>query len=140
MALARAGAEGEGLWCFEGLVICWQICQHQEMRRLSWVKAAFKEFQSFPQAVQEQMKFALQIACEGQKADIAKPMTGLGAGVFEIALPFRGDAYRVLYAVKLGDDLRFIHAFQKKSTQGHKTPQHVIDVVRERLKRLKDQV
>ena len=86
------------------------------------------------------MKFALQIACDGQKADIAKPMAGLGTGVFEIALPFRGDAYRVIYGVKLGDDLWVIHAFQKKSTQGHKTPQHEIEVVRTRLKRLRNEM
>jgi len=32
---------------------------------------------------------ALTIAAEGGKADVAKPMHGLGSGVFEIALPFR---------------------------------------------------
>ncbi|MER2251174.1 type II toxin-antitoxin system RelE/ParE family toxin [Methylorubrum podarium] len=31
-----------------------------------------------------------------------------------------------------------LHAFQKKSTSGIKTPQHEIDTVRERLKRLKE--
>jgi phage-related protein len=31
-----------------------------------------------------------------------------------------------------------IHAFQKKSTAGIATPAHEIDVVRERLKRLKE--
>lgn len=102
------------------------------------MKAAYKDFQSFPQAVQEQMKFALQIACEGQKADIAKPMKGFESGVYEIALPHRGDAYRAVYAVKLGDDLWVVHAFQKKSTQGIKTPLRDIDLIRDRIKRLKE--
>jgi phage-related protein len=62
------------------------------MRRISWIKAAFKEFYAFPQAVQEQMKFALELAAVGQMADFAKPMSGLGSGVYEIALPYRGDA------------------------------------------------
>lgn len=75
------------------------------MRRISWVRAAFKEFHSFPQAAQEQMKFALEIAAKGQMADIAKPMKGFDDGVYEIALPHRGDAYCTIYAVKLGDDL-----------------------------------
>ena len=44
---------------------------------------------------------ALTIAAEGGKADIAKPMQGLGSGVFEIALAFRGDAFRVVYAVQI---------------------------------------
>jgi len=31
-----------------------------------------------------------------------------------------------------------IHAFQKKSTQGIKTPKHEVDVIKDRLKRLKE--
>ena len=38
-------------------------------------------------------------------AGVAKPMKGLGSGVFEVALPFRGNAFRVVYAVQLGDEL-----------------------------------
>jgi phage-related protein len=58
--------------------------------------------------------------------------------VFEIALPFRGDAFRVVYAVQLADAIWVIHAFQKKSTQGMKTPKHEVDLIRDRLKRLKE--
>ena len=61
-----------------------------------------------------------------------------GAGVFEIALPFKGDAFRVIYAVHLADELWVVHAFQKKSTQGIKTPQREIDLIKDRLKRLKE--
>jgi phage-related protein len=108
------------------------------MRRISWVRAALKELSSFPQPVQDQTRYALEIAAAGQMADIAKPLKGLGSGVYEIALPYRGDAYRAVYAVKLGDDIWVLHAFQKKSTQGIKTSKHDIDIVRERLKRLKE--
>lgn len=86
------------------------------------------------------MKFtcltALTIAAEGGKADIAKPMRGLGSGVFEIALAFRGDAFRVVYMVQLGDDIWVVHAFQKKSTRGIKTATSEINMVGDRLKRL----
>jgi predicted XRE-type DNA-binding protein len=34
------------------------------------------------------------------------------------ALPFQGDAFRVVYAVQLADEIWVVHAFQKKSTQG----------------------
>ncbi|MFM9975453.1 MAG: type II toxin-antitoxin system RelE/ParE family toxin [Beijerinckiaceae bacterium] len=108
------------------------------MRRISWVKAAFKDFNRFPQGVQEQTKFALEIAAAGQMADIAKPMKGFEGGIYEIALPYRGDAYRAVYAVKIGADLWVVHAFQKKSTQGIKTPQREIDLIRQRLKQLKE--
>jgi phage-related protein len=80
----------------------------------------------------------LTIAAEGGKPDIAKPMQGLGSGVFEIALPFRSDAFRVVYAVQLGDDLWIVHAFLKKSTRGIKTPKHEIDLIKDRLKRLRE--
>ena len=80
----------------------------------------------------------MTIAAEGGKADIAKPLHGLGSGVFEIALPFKGAAFRVVYAVQFGEDLWVVHAFQKKSTQGIKTPQHEIDLIKDRLKTLKE--
>ena len=107
-------------------------------RRISWIKGALKDFQAFPEAVQEQMTTALRLAAQGEKADCAKPMHGLGSGVFEIALPYRGNAYRAVYAVQIGEDVWVIHAFQKKSTQGSKTPKPEIDVIRERLKRLRE--
>lgn len=81
---------------------------------------------------------ALTVAAEGSKADIAKPMTGMGSGVFEIALGFRGNAFRVMYAVQIGDDLWVIHAFQKKSKTGIKTPKQEVNLIKERLKRLKE--
>ena len=79
---------------------------------------------------------ALTIAAEGGKADIAKPLKGLGTGVMEIALPYRGNAFRVVYAVQIGVELWVVHAFQKKSTQGIKTPRHEVDLIAARVKRL----
>jgi phage-related protein len=78
------------------------------------------------------------IAAGTGKADIAKPVHGLGPGVLEIALAFRNDAFRVVYAVQLADEIWVIHAFRKKSTQGIGTPKREIDLVRDRLKRLKE--
>lgn len=81
---------------------------------------------------------ALTIAAEGGKADIAKPMHGMGSGVFEIALLFRGDAFRAVYAVQFSEDIWVLHAFQKKSRQGIQTPKREVDLIKERLKRLKE--
>src|SRR5207302_3619579 len=105
---------------------------------VSWIKAALREFETFPDGARSTCLTALTIAAEGGKADIAKPMRGLGSGVFEIALPFRGEAFRVVYAVQLAEEIWVVHAFQKKSTQGIQTPKREIDVIRERLKRLKE--
>lgn len=84
------------------------------------------------------MADALSIAAEGGKAKIAKPMKGLGSGVFEIALPYRGNAFRVVYAVQLGEELWVVHAFQKKSTHGIKTQKYEVGLIKDRLKRLKE--
>jgi phage-related protein len=107
-------------------------------RPVSWIKAALREFEKFPETARSSCLAALTIAAEGGKADIAKPIHGTGSGVFEIALPFRGDAFRVVYAVQLADDVWVVHAFQKKSTQGIKTPKHEVDLIKDRLKRLKE--
>jgi phage-related protein len=57
------------------------------------------EFETFPAGAQTICLTALTIAAEGGKADAAKPMYGLGSGVLEIALSFKGDAFRVVYAL-----------------------------------------
>jgi len=107
-------------------------------RAISWITGARKEFEKFPEPAQSICLAAMTIAAEGGKADVAKPMSGLGSGIFEIALPYRGNAFRVVYAVQLGEELWVVHAFQKKSTQGIKTPKHEIDLIKDRLKRLKE--
>jgi phage-related protein len=107
-------------------------------RPISWVSAARKDFADFPEGAQAICLAALTVAAEGGKADIAKPMKGMGSGVMEIALPYRGNAFRVVYAVQIAQDLWVVHAFQKKSTQGIKTPKHEIDLSAARVKRLKE--
>ena len=44
----------------------------------------------------------------------------------------------MVYALQLGPDIWVIHAFQKKSTTGMKTPKREIDLVKDRLKRLQE--
>ncbi len=107
-------------------------------RPISWIKAARKNFEAFPKVVQHNMLTALTIAAEGEKSDNAKPLRGIDGGVFEIAVRYRGDAYRVIYAVKIDSDIWVIHAFQKKSKTGIKTPQTDIDLIHERLRQLKE--
>jgi len=110
----------------------------RDTREISWIKAARKDFEVFPEGAQDEILDALTVAAEGGKAEIAKPMKGMGSGVFEVALRFRGDAYRLVYDVQIDIDLWVIHAFQKKSKTGIATPQREIDLIRERLKRLKE--
>jgi phage-related protein len=110
----------------------------RKTRPVSWIGAALKEFETFPAEAQSICLAALTIEAEGGKADVAKPLHGLGSGVFEIALPCKGDAFRVVYAVQLAADIWVLHAVHKKSTQGIKTPKREIDLIGVRLKRLKE--
>ncbi len=107
-------------------------------RPVSWIKAARKDFEAFPSAVQLEGLRALTVATEGGKSDNVKLLRGFAGGVLEIVLRHRGDAFRVVYAVQIGADIWVLHAFQKKSTQGIETPKREIDLVHERLKRLKE--
>jgi phage-related protein len=109
-------------------------------RRISWLKGALKDFGRFPEDAQERALSALTIIADGATPDIAKPLSGLGSGVWELAIKSRGDAFRVVYALRLGDEIWVVHAFQKKSKKGAATPKMEIDVVRERIKRLKEQL
>ena len=110
----------------------------RKTRPVSWIKAARKEFECFPTSAQSICLAARTIGAEGGVADIAKPFKGLGSGIFEIAPAWHGDAHQVVYAVQIAEELWVIHAFQKKSTQGVKAPQHEVDLIESRLKRLKE--
>ncbi|HLK22475.1 MAG TPA: type II toxin-antitoxin system RelE/ParE family toxin [Bryobacteraceae bacterium] len=110
----------------------------RKSRPVSWIKAALREFEDFPEEARLICLAALTIAAEGGKADIATPMVGLGSGVFELRVRYGGNAYRVVYVLQLADEVWVVHAFQKKSTQGIKTPQREIDLIKERIKRLRE--
>lgn len=107
-------------------------------RVVSWVGDSLKAFGKFPEAVQRQIAYALDLAAQGQTPETVRPLKGLGAGIFEVRVGYRTDAYRAVYAVKLGADIYVLHAFQKKAKAGIKTPKKDIDLIRERIKRMKE--
>lgn len=115
-----------------------KIMQRRTQRDISWIKAALKAFGKFPPAVQDEATDALTAIAEGGTPEVAKPLAGLGSGIWELAIRERGDAFRVVYALQIADDIWVIHAFQKKSKSGIATPKHEIDLVKDRIKRLKE--
>lgn len=108
-------------------------------REIVWLKGARRDFEAFPATVQLRVRQALTVVADRGRPEVAKPLTGLGSGVLELAIKDRGDAYRVVYAVQIADEIWVVHAFQKKSKSGIATPKAEIDLVRERLKRLKEE-
>ena len=101
---------------------------------------ARKAYERFPESVRDHVNTALTIAAEGGKADVAKPLRGLGPGVMEIAVRHRTNAWRVVYVTEIAGKLWVLHAFQKKSKTGIETPKTDIDLVRARLARLKEEL
>ncbi|MGB2611746.1 MAG: XRE family transcriptional regulator [Isosphaeraceae bacterium] len=65
----------------------------------------------------------------------AKVLKGFGgADVLEVMSDFDGDTYRTVYTVKFAGAVYALHAFQKKSKKGIKTPPVELDIVRKRRK------
>lgn len=114
------------------------MISYRDTRPVSWVKAAQKAFGDFPKDAQDEVLAALTIAADGVFPSNVKPMKGLGSGVYEVALRHRTDAYRAVYTIQFEGALWVVHAFQKKSKSGIKTPKQEIDLILERIKRLKE--
>ena len=107
------------------------------MRRLFWVGDSRERVREFPEPVRIVVGSALYQAQHGEKARSVKVFKG-AAGVFEIVDDHDGDTYRVVYAVKLKKGLYVLHAFQKKSKSGIKTPREDVALIKARLKRAKE--
>ncbi len=105
------------------------------MRRpLFWEGSSKKDFKEFPIPVQKDMGVALFVVQLGQMPDSSKPWKGLGSGVYELVEDHRGDTFRAVYAVRVGDAIHVLHAFKKKSKSGISTPQPDVQLIAKRLK------
>lgn len=103
---------------------------------LFWVGRSDEAMRDFPKEVRRTFGFALGLAQLGGKFIDSKPLKGFGgAGVLEIVEDFRSDTYRCVYTVKFAGAVYVLHAFQKKSKSGIKTPRQEIDLVKARLQR-----
>ena len=100
-----------------------------------WIGSSYKDFREFPDPVQDAMGYALYQAQIGLKHGSAKPLKGFGgAGVLEIVADHVGDAFRGVYTVKFATTVYVLHAFQKKSRSGIKTPTEDMDLIQRRLR------
>jgi phage-related protein len=112
---------------------------HSPLKSLLWVGSCREDLKLFPEDVRLVMGYALYLAQVGGKHPDAKPLRGFGgAGVIEVVDDFDGDTYRAVYTVKLRGVVFALHAFQKKSRKGKKTPQQDLELVRRRLRRAEE--
>jgi phage-related protein len=100
-------------------------------KEIFWVGDSKEELSGFPLVAKKRLGFGLRQVQNGLMPEIAKPLSGLGSGVYELKANARGDTFRVVYLLKLRRAVYVIDAFQKKSKRGSQTPKEV----RERLKR-----
>ncbi len=100
---------------------------------LYWVGSAKRDLLAFPERVKDELGMALSVAQFGGKHPKAKPWKGQGSGIFELVENHHGDTYRAVYAVRFERAVYVLHAFQKKSPSGIKTPRSDVDLIGQRL-------
>jgi phage-related protein len=101
-------------------------------RPVVWLGSSKSNVRDFPKGAQKLLGDELQLIQFGGMPKDAKPFKGVGSGVLEIALRYASDAYRVVLAVQIGKRIYILHAFQKKSNRGVKTPKRDVDLIRKR--------
>jgi phage-related protein len=100
------------------------------VKQLIWLADSRSRVRSFPAAVRDDIGFGLYLAQLGETSVRAKVLHGRGAGVMEVKAQDQSGAYRAVYTLSLGDSIYVVHAFQKKSKAGIKTPKLEMDLVR----------
>jgi phage-related protein len=109
------------------------------LKPVEWIGSSRGDIRSFPDEVREVVGEALYRAQQGSEHPAAKALKGFGArGVLEIVDDYRGETYRAIYTVKFENAIYVLHAFQKKSKKGTRTPRHEIDLIKTRLKRAEE--
>ncbi len=101
---------------------------------LFWIGSSLDNLLAFPEAVKDEIGGALSVAQFGGRHPRAKPWKGEGPGVLEFVEDHRGNAYRAIYTVRFGGAVYVLHAFQKKSPSGIRTPKREVELVGQRLK------
>jgi phage-related protein len=104
------------------------------LRSLVWMGDSLGNIRAFPPEVRTAVGYALQLVQAGETPISAKPLKGVASGVYEIVKRYDTNTYRAIYAVKIGAKIYILHAFQKKSKQGIKTPQSDVDLIKQRYK------
>src|SRR6476659_3112773 len=107
----------------------------QTPKPVYWEGSSRKDLRAFPKAVKQTVGQALFDAHTGGKHPDAKPLKGFGgAGVLEVVEDDDGNTYRAVYTVKFAGVVYVLHAFQKKSKSGARTPTEEIEKVKTRLR------
>lgn len=105
------------------------------VKPLEWIGNTRRIVQTFSKSVRQVVGQALYAAQIGDTHIDTKPLKGFGGtSVVEIIVNDDGDTFRAVYTVKFHGVVYALHAFQKKSKKGKRTPRQEIDLITRRLK------
>ncbi|HEX3146951.1 MAG TPA: type II toxin-antitoxin system RelE/ParE family toxin [Gemmataceae bacterium] len=108
--------------------------EEDELKLIEWVKSARAELKRFPDQVRYQVGSALLQVQKGLGHPSIKILKGFGgAAVREIKTEDESGTFRVVFTVQFAKAIYVLHAFQKKSKSGSKTPKEEMDRVARRL-------
>jgi phage-related protein len=102
---------------------------------LIWIASSKADLDGMPDKVQDTFGHALGLAQMGLTYEGAKLLKGFNANrVYQISDNAEGNTHRAVYTVQYPEAVYVLDCFEKKSTDGIKTPQHIIDRIKDRLK------
>lgn len=87
------------------------------MRALEFLGSSRDDLRAMPDAGRHDIGLQLIRVQFGGEPMNFKPMTTVGAGVYEIRVRDASGAYRAIYDAKFATAVYVLHAFQKKSRQ-----------------------
>ena len=94
------------------------------LKRLDWWADALDVLRSCPEAVQNDVGYALHLAQSGEKAGSAKPLPSIGKGVFAITTDHDRETYRTFYVARFKESVYAFYVVHKKAATGIDLPTH----------------
>ena len=105
------------------------------LKPVIWVGSSRKDLRAFSRQVRADIGRALYAAQMGDTDPAAKPLKGFGGTrVMEIVDRHDTNTYRAVYTAQFAGIIYVLHAFQKKSKAGIKTPTSELELIARRLK------
>ncbi|WP_235919527.1 type II toxin-antitoxin system RelE/ParE family toxin [Aureimonas psammosilenae] len=102
-------------------------------KELKFRGSSEKDYRGFPKGVTQDIGYQLHLVQCNRTPANWKPMTNVGAGVYEIIEQDQAGFYRVIYTVKFADYVYVLHCFSKKT---NKTSQRDLDLASDRYREL----
>ncbi|MEJ0046605.1 MAG: type II toxin-antitoxin system RelE/ParE family toxin [Rhodospirillales bacterium] len=100
-----------------------------------WIASSKDDLSALPRQVKASFGLRLYELQQGKTPLDMKPLRQFGTGIYELRESFDGDAYRVIYVLKLAKAIYVLHAFMKKSKSGIGLPRPDAELIVARLRR-----